>query len=262
MKNNKKTPPPLSWYQWSYFPDFFKNLFIFLAFFIFFTISIVLIWKRQLEKKTQHVLQAVIEQQIAPKAPPSTPAPAPPPSFQQDIQSLTNRVAALEAKLTQTQVSLQIPHKLIALELANGILEGFIPLDSLKAFLQKTPDPWAPPLLATLVSMGDIKNYMYLEASLALPPPPSHLSLWQRIKSKMKSLVHIQRLDEEGNYKLGKLEDIQRALQAHNLQKALESFEKLPPEDQAPLSSWKKMAQDRLFLETTRKTLLLEIAGG
>jgi len=258
MKNDKKINRSFFWHQWTQLPHFLKNLFVFIAFFIFFTISIVLIWKRQLEKQTQQVLQAVIEQQTAPKAP----SPAPP-SPQQDVQSLTDRLTTLEARLTQQQPSLQIPPKLIALELIKGVLEGLIPLDPLKTFLQKTPESWAAPLLSSLASLGDIKDYANLEASLVLPPPPlDQLSLWQRIKRKMKSLVRIQRLDEKGNYKLGKLEDIQQALQSHNLQKALECFEKLPAEDQATLSAWKKMVQDRLFLETTRKTLLLEIAGG
>jgi len=262
MKNNKQKHLLSFWQSWTHFPDFFKNLFVFLAFFIFFTISIVLIWKRQLTKETRQVLQSVVAQQIAAKAPPSAPPPPPPPPPQQDIQPLINRIAVLETRLSQSQASLQIPHKLIAFELIKGILEGFIPLESLKTFLQKTPDPWASSLLVTLATIGDIKDYPQLEASLALPPPLIQLSLWQRVKRKLKSLVRIQRLDEKGNYKFGNLEDVQKALQDHNIQKAIECFEKLPVEDQAALSSWKKTAQDRLFLETTRKTLLLEITGG
>jgi|GEM_PF-6080012 len=261
MKNNKQKHLLSFWQSWAHFPDFFKNLFVFLAFFIFFTISIVLIWKRQLTKETRQVLQSVVAQQITAKAPPSPPPPPPPPLPQQDIQPLINRIAVLETRLDQSQASLQTPHKLIAFELIKGVLEGFIPLESLKTFLQKTPDPWASSLLITLAAMGDIKDYSQLEASLALPPPLVQLSLWQRVKRKLKSLIRIQRLDEKGNYKFGNLEGVQKALQAHNIQKAIECFEKLPVEDQAALSSWKKTAQDRLFLETTRKTLLLEIAG-
>lgn len=285
MKNDKKTNTPSFWHRWTHRPHFLKNLFIFLAFFIFFTISIVLIWKRQVEKQTHQASPSVVAQQMSPTVevpPPPVPAPAPPPpppppsspptptpvpvpappSLEGTVQTLSDRLAALEERLNQHHLSLQMSYKLAALELLKGVLEGLIPLDPLKTFLQKIPDPWAAPLLATLAPLGDIKDYAHLEALLVLPESLESPSLWQRIKRKLKSLVSIRRLDEKGEHTLGTLEDVQKALQGHNLQKALECFEKLPAEDQAAFSSWKKIAQDRFFLETMQKTLLLEMAGG
>ena len=52
------------------------------------------------------------------------------------------------------------------------------------------------------------------------------------------------------------------AARALSFDQLLDATEKLPAEDQAAFSSWKKIAQDRFLLETTQKTLLLEIAGG
>ncbi len=257
MKNDKKTNNQHFLHQWTQLPHFFKNLFVFLSFFIFFTLAIVMIWKRQLEKKTERVLQTVIEQHVAQK---ETPPPLPLPQVQDTVQLLSNRLTALEARVTQQPSALHVLHKLVALELTKGVLEGMIPLDVLKGFLQKTPDPWAASLLAPLASLTEIKSYAQLEAMLVLPTSQAPLSLWERIKRKINSLVRIRRLDEPEGSTFGQPEDIQKFLQARMLQKAMTCFEKLSPEEQTALASWKKAVQDRLTLEAAQKALLLESA--
>ncbi|MBY0291846.1 MAG: hypothetical protein K2W92_00960 [Alphaproteobacteria bacterium] len=219
-----------------------------------------------------HQVASLLEQLEAPNksvnesAPQSIDMPTP-----QDIDILLNRITVLENKAAEQQKILkdstiehqhilQIPQKLIVIELLRSVLEGLIPIETLKTFLHKISEPWALSLLATLDPIKNTITYPQLEA-LLVPPPLSFdsLSIWERIKTKLQSLVRIRKLDEHGAYKLKPIESIQKSLEVHDIQQALKFFEMLTPQENAQLSSWKILAQERLTLENSLKNLLLEL---
>lgn len=255
IKIDKKRNIKTIWNQWSSFRYFLKS-FVVIVFSIFFTIAVFFAWKRHIEEKPQHYK---IPQKFSPKI---------------EIQQLTEKVAALQTnvkslsdRLTVTEsttqkIPLQTSVQIVTLELLRGVLEGLVPLETLRIFLQKNNAPWTTSFLTHLTPVKEIKSYVELEELLVLPSPPSYSSLWQRVKEKVASLIHIRKIDEKGEYNLGKLADVQKALRAHNIQKALEFFEKLPPEKKMPLAFWEGLARDRFILETSEKTLFLELAKG
>jgi len=257
MKNNKKISIKAIWNQWVTSPHFFKTLFIFIAFFLFFGLTITFIWKRYNERIPEKPL--VLPQKFSLKIQlqelterVST--------LQTRFESFSDRLTALELAIKQQQ-HLKISDYLIALELVKGVLEGRIPLESLKKFLQKIPLPWAVAFLTSLAPFQEIKSYTELEALLSLPTPPlSSSSLWQRLKEKMDSIISIQKVDEKGEYRLGQIEDIRTALQDKNIQKAIDLYSSLSPEERAQLSAWAHLALGRFALESQEKRLLLELA--
>ncbi|MBP6951525.1 MAG: hypothetical protein KBC28_04835 [Alphaproteobacteria bacterium] len=189
-------------------------------------------------------------------------------SIPEDINVLLNRVKALESQTIEQkkilkdntiehQQILQIPQRLIVIEILRSVLEGLIPLETLKIFLHKISEPWAHSLLTTLTPIKSTITYPQLEDLLVLPPPVP-LSTWERMKATLKSLIRIRKLDEKGTYKLESIENIQKALKEHDIQRALKFFAMLTPQEKAQLSSWKVLAQERLMLEDSLKNLLLE----
>ena len=143
------------------------------------------------------------------------------------------------------------------IEILRAVLEGLIPLETLKIFLHKIPEPWAHSLLTTLTPIKSTITYPQLEDLLVLPPPVP-LSTWERMKATLKSLIRIRKLDEKGTYKLESIENIQKALKEHDIQRALKFFAMLTPQEKAQLSSWRVLAQERLTLEDSLKNLLIE----
>jgi hypothetical protein len=270
MNNNKIKNKKNSWRDWIPSTFFLKTLLIFTTLFIMFFLAVFVIWKRYsmrdhnssnfFSRKTTPLL----EQLEAPRKPISEPAP-------QGEAILVNRVAALETKATEQQKILkdntidhqqilQIPQKLIAVEILRAVLEGLVPLEILKTFLQEISEPWAHSLLATLALIKSTITYPQLVKELLVLPPPHPLSIWERVKATIKSFVRIRKLDEKGAYKLKPIENIQKSLEEHEIQKALELFELLSPQDKALLSSWKVLAQKRQALENSIKNILLELA--
>ncbi len=266
--NNKKPPlkttkPPVkvTLPQKMLAPKFLKNLFIFSAFFVFFTLAFFLVWKRLSEEPHQPVSQNVIAQlthvteKSPEKAPKETSAALPP----EALQPLLDRLDALEAKVSQLD-AFTISTHLIAVDLIQGVLHNVISVDAFKTFLKKTPEPWAAALLPTIAPLEDIKSYPELENLLVLPISSKARSVWNRFKEDVKSLVSIRKIDQKESSAFGTLEDVQKAVHSHNIQKALDCFGKLPRHEQLALSSWQQMAQDRLLLETLYKNILLEMA--
>ncbi|OJW51098.1 MAG: hypothetical protein BGO67_12270 [Alphaproteobacteria bacterium 41-28] len=257
MKKNKKTNN-VSWFQWTQSSEFLKGIFIFVSLLILLILSVFIIWKRYTERVEGQpipLLQTSPPQQVVQTIEP------PPLSPREELKLFSDRLAALENRMNQQQQIMLTPPKLVAIELLRAVLKGWLPLETLKTYLQKNAHPWAQGLSSTLVPINESKTYPQLEALLTLSPVQLP-SMWERIKRKIKSLVHIRKLDEKGDYQEGQIEDAQKALQAHDIQKALESFEKLPPQEKAQLSAWKDAAQDRLTLEVMMKKLILELTEG
>jgi len=257
MKKNKKTNN-VSWFQWAQSSDFLRGIVIFVSLLILLILSVFIIWKRYTERVEG---QPIMLLQTAPPQPVVQPIEPPPLSPREELKLLSDRLTALENRMNQQQQILLTPPKLVAIELLRAVLKGWVPLETLKTYLQKNPDPWAQGLSGTLVPINESKTYPQLEALLTLSPVELP-SMWERIKRKIKSLVHIRKLDEKGDYQGGQIEDVQKALHDHDVQKALENFEKLPSEEKAQLSTWKGVAQDRLTLEIMMKKLILELTEG
>ena len=252
MQKNKKTNTPLFWHQWTQSPDFLKNLLIALVIFIVFILIIIFMWQRSetKEQAQSHALQQISPSTATEKTPP----------LSNEAHSVSDRLAALEQKMLQQEQISQLPHKLVAVDLLQGALEGMIPLEVLKRFLQKTSELWANTLLTTLIDIKESKTYPQLETLFALSPSHSP-STWQRIKNKVNSFIHIRKVDGKSEDSRTHLKDIRKALRAHDIQKATELFENLSSEEKAQLSSWKEVARARLLLELSAQELLIELGN-
>lgn len=253
MKKNKKEK--INLLQKS--PNFLKNTFTYFILISIFTLCAFILMYRYINKfneRSDFVFQS------------SAPAPAPAPVstsefslLQKEISFQNNRLDQLEAKLNQWKPVPQLSRQLISMEILQEVLEGHLPLSTFVLYLQKTSEPWAPPILKNISAIKESKTYAQLQASLVLLPP-SH-SLWRRVKNALKSFIRIRKLDAEEHYVEGHLDDISKALREHNIQQALEIFDKLSPKEQARLSLWEKEAKNRLTLETIKLKMLLDLAG-
>lgn len=227
-----------------------KNLFVSLAFLCFFSLALFLVWKRLLhsvESSISPELMAQFSQQNQPTPPaqPQVPPPSPP-------------------QATPLPYSADVL-PLLALELARGVADTHIPLSLFKEFLSKVQAPWASSLFTTLAPLQTIESYATLEASLSIPQPQpssSPLSLWQRIKNKLKTFISLHRIENDKESALETLEPLQAALYFHDIGKALAAFETLSPEQKQALAAWKTMAENRLLFETAYKTLLATLVTG
>lgn len=249
MKHDKEMTLSLRWQQWRQSPAFLKNISIYLLLVFIFILSIFILFYRYKEKKENRSPVIIVNSEAAP-------VPAP---LKNEVDLQNDRLTKLENMLSQQQFTLQPPQQLIAFELLHQVLKGRLSLKSLILYLQKNAEPWTIDILNTLSPLQESKTYDELQASLILPPPSSS-SLWQHVKNVINLFVSIRELDAEGRYKLGRLEDIRVALQAHDIQKALDGFGKLLPEEQAQLSSWKQEAQNRLILENLKQKMLVGLA--
>lgn len=258
-------------------PAFLKNLLIYIIFLSVFALFVFILIYRYVSGF--HQQQEFVYQSLTPTLSPTptptpapTPMPAPTPApmpvplsppelvlLQKEISSQNDRLAQIEANLKQWQSVPQASHQLVAIEILREVLEGHLPLSTFTLYLQKIPEPWAPPILSRISSITMCKTYAQLQDLLVLPPK-SH-SLWRRVKNFLKSFVRIRKLDAKGHYQGGHLDDVHRALREHNIQQALEAFEKLSPAEQNQLASWKQDAQNRLALEALKQKMLLDLAG-
>ena len=256
MKKDKKTTNTL-WDKWTQSPELRNKLFIFATLIILLILAFFIIWKRYTERDLSHPINLL---QTMPSQQEVELIEGPLLSSQAELKLFSERLAALESKMNQQQQILTTPPKLVAVELLRAILEGWISVESLKTFLQKNPEPWSQGLLTTLGPIKQSMTYPQLKVLLDLSPNQS-LSTWERIKKKIKSIIRIRKLNKKGEYEQGDVEDIKKALKAHDLQKALKSYEKLSPEEKAQLSYWKALAQDRIALELMIKKIILELGN-
>lgn len=264
MKKDKAVKMSSRWRQYCNSSQFFKNIFIYTIFIVLFSISVFILVYRYINREVQNDEFVVPNLSSAP-----SPAPAPAPeaaagsvSLENEIALQNNRLNNLETIIKQQQLSLKSAQQLIAFEILCKVLEDGFPLKALTSYLQNNTEPWTTEMLNTLLSVQESKTYEQLQELLVLPPSPQiqPSSLGQRIKNLLGSFVSIQKLDEDGYSTLGRVAAIHSALQAHKIQQALELFSKLPPKEQAELSSWKKEAQNRLVLETLKQQMLLELS--
>lgn len=253
METNKKHITEASEPQKKKSSPFLKTNFIGVSFSVLFALAIFLLVMEQINKPKNTF--------IPPKTKISLPA-----SFPSDEKmALSNRLTSLENQLKEIQIKLQqtpkeMPRKLIGVDLISAVLNTQIPLETLKKFLQSTPEPWATTLLTSLGSAKDIKTYTQLE-QLVVHSPITKLLLWGRIKRKLQSFIHIRKLDKDGNYEVAEFEDIRKALENHDLKKALDLYNKLSPEEKLSLAAWKEAASVRFSLEEMSIKLLSELAG-
>lgn len=165
------------------------------------------------------------------------------------------RLTDLEKTVNVLVATSQVFHQFIAFEIVKEILEGHLSLESLKLFLQRHPDSWTALIVTILPSIQGSKTYDELQRLLVLSLPPQ--TLWERIQNFLKSIVIIRKMNQEGEEHI---EAVRAALQERNVQKALEIFDKLPPEEKTQYASWQKAAQDRLALERLKQKMLLMIS--
>lgn len=264
MTKDKETTGRSHWQKWRQSPTFFRNFSSYFIIIIILIFSIFILLYRHINKKTGQNDCFI---------PRSLPMPVPP-SFKHEIAKQNSQLNHLENRFNQQQLSLQSCQQLVALEklslqscqqlvaleILQEILEGRLPINTLTLYLQKQAEPWATNILSRLSPIKEAKTYDQLQVLLILPPSSQPLSRWQHVKNIIKSFVSIRQLDKEGQYTVGRLSDIQTALRTHNIQQALDAFAKLSPEERAQLSSWTQEAQDRLTLETIKKTMLLELS--
>jgi len=154
-----------------------------------------------------------------------------------------------------------LSQQLITIQLFEGILEGWIPLNVLKTYLQKNTNPESQTLLLTLAPLMECPTYEELFRALTSDLFTSK-SLWERIKSKAKSLINIKKIEGGSASGTTNIKDVEAALGEKNLQKALTLFENLPNEDKESLAAWKQKVQERLKIETLFKGLLLKLSQG
>jgi len=204
MKKNKKTDS-VSWFRWTQSSEFLRGIFIFLSLFILLILSVFIIWKRYIERVEDQPI-TLLQTSPPPAAVQPIEKPTPPP--QDELKLISDRITALENRMNQQQQILLTPPKLVSVELLRAVLKGWIPLETLKTYLQKNTHPWAQGLSGTLAPINESKTYPQLQALLTLSPVQLP-SLWERIKRKIKSLVHIRKLNEKGDYQLGQIEDVQ-----------------------------------------------------
>lgn len=252
MKKNKDTKEKSHWQKLISSPSFLKNIKIYSILSFIFILSISILIYRYINKPITQP-EFVFQKPVPVTASKPIHAPA--------IGKLQNdHLTHLEGRINELQAALQMLHQLVALEMLQAILDGHLPLKTFTAYLQKTSEPWTTDVLKTLIPIKESKTYDQLQALLILQPQSQPPSFWKRVKNTLRSFVRIRKLDKEGNEKLGNLEEMQIALQTHNIQKALGLFGKLPPQEQAQLVLWKQGAQDRLTLEKIKLKILLELS--
>jgi hypothetical protein len=256
MKKDKKETEERFGLRWQQSPTFFKNIFIYIILIIIFIIAVFLLLNRYVNKSiSPHNFVPPSSDLALPRlpatelvSPHATPAP---------IENQNDRLISLENNVKTLASSLQISHQLIAFEILKEVLKGHIPLETLTIYLQKHPEPWTAETLTMLAPIKESKTYDQLHMLLNQSALSPSLSVWKRIKNSITSFVTIRKLDQGGQ---GSIKGIEIALHAQNIQQALEAFDKLPPEEQAKLVSWKQEAQNRLSLETLKQKMLIALS--
>ncbi len=231
---------------------FIKKNIIYIILLIVFLFASFVVWKR-------NQVNVPLPQQTL-EVKPSAPKPQ---EFQQDLEALSQRIITLEQRSGPPQYS---SNKLISVELYRGVLEESISIDALKAFLSRTPEPWAQAQLVSLAPIQHCLTYTKLDQLLGAPQQPSipaeELTLWERVKRKVKSLISVRKIDSSGGYKYGQLEDVHKELLNHDIVKAIAAYEKLPDLEKQKLAVWLQAAGDRRMLENILSQILNDLAQG
>lgn len=238
MTENKKTSKRLFWQRFSQTLKSSKRILIYFLFFIIFILSIFVLWEKYRKDKTLKFPQV----EVKVKTPES-------------LKEMTATIEAVQKNIPES------PKQLITIQLLEGVLEGWIPLSTFKTYLQKHPSGDTPYLLLELSTISNCPTYTELQSSL-----PSTLvkqrSLWERLKSRLKSLIRIKRTGTEKTSETSPPKKIEKAIYEKNIPEVLNLFEKLPADEKKHFSSWIKKVQERLKVEILYKNLLMKLAQG
>ena len=182
-------------------------------------------------------------------------------SLQQQVEDLKKRLKTIEHLNVQLDSCLNVTPKLIEISLLKGVLDGILPIRFLEEYVKNNFHACSRNLLNHIDTIPDIKTYTQLTEGLSVPSStPS--SLWGKIKLLFSSLFVVRKIDEDGHYVISSREDICKALQNHDLERALEVFDKLPPKENEALFPLKKQIQQRLIFEKALKNCLKDFAKG
>ena len=163
----------------------------------------------------------------------------------------------VQKKVPETSEVTETSQQLTTLQLLQGVLEGWIPLSTFKIYLQNHPSGDAPHLLLELSTLSECPSYSELQSSLSSYPGKSK-SFWERLKS----LIHIKKINENGAPPTTSRQDIKKATYKKNLSEVLNLFERLPTEEKEKLLPWKVKVEERFKVEMLYKNLLLKLAQG
>jgi hypothetical protein len=243
MTENKKTSKRLFWQRFSQILKSSKRIWIYFLLLILLFLSNFILWKKYNQNKTLTFPQVKVKVEN---------------SKSENPEPLKEMTAAIEAVQKNTPEASQ---QLITIQLLEGVLEGWIPLSTFKTYLQKHPSGDTPYLLLELSTISNCPTYTELQSSL-----PSTLvkqkSLWERLKSRLKSLIRIQRTGTEKASETSSPQKIEKAIDEKNISEVLTLFEKLPEDEKENFSSWIKKVQERLKVEMLYKNLLMKLAQG
>lgn len=180
-------------------------------------------------------------------------------TFETPLPTIETKAPLVEVqkKVPETSEVTETSQQLATLQLLQGALEGWIPLSTFKTYLQNHPSGDAPHLLLELSTLSECPSYGELQSSLSSYPGTSQ-SFWERLKS----LIHIKKINENGAPQTTSRQDIEKAIDKKNLSEVLNVFEGLPAEEKEKLLPWKVKVEERFKVEMLYKNLLLKLAQG
>ncbi|MBX9620618.1 MAG: hypothetical protein K2X28_01065 [Alphaproteobacteria bacterium] len=240
MMKNKNTFKNFFWQRFSQTLKSSKRTLIYFLLFILFFLSIVVLWKKYSKNETLTFEKIKVE---ASKA---------------TATATEGGKKTIEVIQKDTQKSSQ---QLITIQLLEGVLEGWIPLSTFKTYLQKHSDEESPNLLLELSTISNCPTYAELQSSLPSVPVKSR-SLWERLKSRLKSLIHVKKIGTKKTTEKSSSQKIEKAIYEKNISEVLNLFETLPADEKEHFSSWMKKVQERLKVEILYKNLLVKLAQG
>lgn len=251
MTENKKTSKSLFWQRFSQTLKSSKRFWIYFLLFIIFILSIFVLWEKYRKDKTLKFPQVEVKvESLNPKVSKSLNL--------EVSELLKERDETIEVAPKNTQGSSQ---QLITIQLLEGVLEGWIPLSTFKTYLQKRPHEYTLNLLLELSTISNCPTYAELQSSLPSIPVKSK-SLWERLKSRLKSLIRVKKIGQEKALVKNSLRKIEKAIYERNISEVLNLFEALPEDEKVHFSPWMKKVQERLKVEMLYKHLLVKLAQG
>ncbi|MBX9786012.1 MAG: hypothetical protein K2Y08_01620 [Alphaproteobacteria bacterium] len=245
MTENKKTSKISFWKRFSQILKSSKRVLIYFFLFILFLLSIVVLWEKYSKDKTLKFPQVQVKIE---NSKPHT----------EIAKTVEGEKKTIEVTQKNTHES---PQQLITIQLLEGVLEGWIPLSTFKTYLQKHPSGETPYLLLELSTISNCPTYAELQSSLPSASVKSK-SLWERLKSRLKSLIQIKKIDKEKVSETSSPKKIEKAIYEKNVSEVLNLFDKLPEDEKIHFSPWMKKVQERLKVEILYKHLLIKLAQG
>lgn len=259
MTENKKTSKSSFWQRFSQTLKSSKRFWIYFLLFIIFILSIFVLWEKYRKDKTLKFPQVEVKVESLNSKISKSPNLEVSKSPNLEVSELPKEgTETIEVVPKNTQGSSQ---QLITIQLLEGVLEGWIPLSTFKTYLQKRPHEYTLNLLLELSTISNCPTYAELQSSLPSIPVKSK-SLWERLKSRLKSLIRVKKIAQEKALEKNSLRKIEKAIYERNIPEVLNLFEALPEDEKAHFSPWMKKVQERLKVEMLYKHLLVKLAQG